>query len=66
MQSPIDPLPERSRISDCVEGRTISLQRCPDLWLDGVVAAIGLGAWVYDRHWQVGSTNRIDTQAQRP
>jgi hypothetical protein len=35
--------------------RTISLQRCPDLWLGGVSAAMGLGAWAYDRHWQMGA-----------
>lgn len=38
-----------------VEGRTIRLHRTPDLWLGGVAAAIGLGAWAYDRHWQVGA-----------
>ena len=36
------------------EGRTIELQRSPDLWLGGAAAAIGLGVWAYDKHWQAG------------
>ena len=50
-----DPLPERIRASESVEGRTMALHRIPDLWIGGLTAAIGLGAWAYDRHWQVGA-----------
>ena len=54
MQSPNDALPERIRLSECVEGRTIGGWRSPDLWLAGIAAVTGGGVWAYDRHWQPG------------
>lgn len=54
MQGTIPPLPERARVSERVEGHTTGLRHRADLWLLGVAAAIGLGVWAYDRHWQPG------------
>ena len=53
MQFADNPLPERTPKA-CVEGRAIALLRSPDLWLAGLAVAIGLGAWIYDKHWQAG------------
>ena len=48
------PLPERAPTAR-VEGRTIGLHRCPDLWIGGIAAVMGGSAWAYDRHWQAGA-----------
>src|SRR5262249_53910826 len=42
-----------------VEGRTTGLQVCPDLFLLGLAATIGLGVWAYDRHWQSGALGAL-------